>query len=485
MPSCFLVFPTHLYENDIVVQNASSWDDVYVIEEPLFFYDSKERPYKTHKLKIAYMRACMKNYVDYLKPHLKNVHYIDWNQAKTFKTSSFTQVHCYDPLDVILEARLKKTYPNITIHRELPNFIASSKDVDVYGKRRTFSHKTFYDLMKNKLDILQNTPNYDQENREQLPSSVQPPIPLKFRNTHYQEAIDYVCRHSQFKNHPGTCSFDTLSSYPCTFKDAQANLEFFIKHRLHSFGMYQDAIHDQHSFLFHSNLSSQLNVGILTPHQIVKIVYRHQKNTAMNNIEGFLRQVIGWREYMRFIYTMRNEHTLPTNHWKATQKLRWDVWYGRQTTAIDPLTTEIKKCIEYGYAHHIVRLMVFLNIMVLCDVHPQQIIKWFMECCAIDAYTWIMHGNIYAMGWYDTRFMKKPYISTSRYMLTMSNYKKGSWCKEWDALFYVFLHRHQQDLIRTSKVYLRNLRYFEKKDPKEQASIIQTAHRAMMQLVGE
>ena len=94
---------------------------------------------------------------------------------------------------------------------------------------------------------------------------------------------------------------------------------------------------------------------------------------------------------------------------------------------------------KYAYAHHIVRLMIFLNMFILMRIHPQDIYKWFMSCCSIDAYPWVMYSNIYGMGWFDKRFTHKAYISSSNYILKMSDYKRGPWCQTWDDLY----HRHR------------------------------------------
>lgn len=469
MPS-FVVFPTHLYEDSLVTRE--NWENIYIVEHPLFFYDAKDRPYRTHKLKIAYLRACMKAYQDYLvnDRKLSNVQYIEYSQATQKKFIG--HIHCYDPLDTVLETRLKKSYPNITIHTDLPNFVADTKDVLSYSKRTSYSHKTFYDFMKQKSGILKNVKNYDTMNRDRLPASIEIPSILNFGNSYQDEAIKYVNGHPQFKKHVGTCDRDILSKYPCTFKDAKANLQHFLKMKLSNFGAYEDAIHTQHVYVFHSNISSQLNVGLLTPQQVVDAILHYKPYVAMNNIEGYIRQVIGWRDYMRFVYKVVD---VSANQWSATRSLNWDVWYGKKESPIEPLTQEIKKCIEHGYSHHIVRLMVFLNIMVLCEVNPHDICQWFSECCAMDAYPWVMYSNIYAMGWYDARFMKKPYLSTSRYLLNMSNYKRGTWCLFWDALFYAFLHQHKNQFVGSSKIYWRNLTYFEKKDNAARMDILRTA----------
>lgn len=467
----FIVFPNTLYE--CIHEAMKEADCIYLVEEPLFFYDVKLRHFKYHKLKIAYMRACMKCYYDYLSNqrflNKTAIKYIDYDDVKEY--GFFKDVHnatTFFPVDITLTQKYKHIANDrgftIEFIQDLPNFIASTSELETYSKRKSYSHKTFYDTMKNKLDILNGWANYDKENRQAIPGDVSPPPIQLYKNHHYEDAVKYVITHGQFSKHVGECNLDVLRQYPITLQDAKKHLKLFLKSRLHDFGKYQDAISSNDVFLWHGNISCVLNNGLLKPHDVIKAAIDHAKLSEIppNSLEGFIRQVIGWREYMRFIYLFgANETTLP-NHWKATRSLNWDVWYGRVPCVIEPLNNEIKKCLHNGYAHHIVRLMFFLNVFVMCCVKPEDIVQWFMEVCSIDAYPWVMYSNICSMGWYDTRFMKKPYISTSNYILKMSNYKKGNWTKIWDCLFYGFLKQNEDLLLSTSRIYLMNVNHFKR-----------------------
>lgn len=198
-----------------------------------------------------------------------------------------------------------------------------------------------------------------------------------------------------------------------------------------------------------------INIRLLYPSYIVDQI--SSVDTDITNKEGFLRQVVGWREYMRYLYEYHYDE-INANHFLSLNKLpkKWTNF------GLEPFDNEMKKGIEYGYSHHIIRLMVFLNLFVMMQIDPNDVYTWFMENIALDAYDWVMRSNIYCMGWYFTGAMVKPYISTSNYLLKMGNYPKGDWCKIWDALFYNFLSQNKHKLIGGSRVYLHNLVYYEK-----------------------
>merc|ERR1719169_185324 len=141
---------------------------------------------------------------------------------------------------------------------------------------------------------------------------------------------------------------------------------------------------------------------------------------------------------MRYLYSFQRERLLESNapgNFKTFKD--WASWYAGKTGLV-PFDVEVRKALTCGYSHHIVRLMVFLNLFTLLGIHPSLIVKWFMEVVAIDAYDWVMVSNIYAMGYYYPAAMTKPYLSASNYLCRMTNYPKdGTWDTLWDGLFYV------------------------------------------------
>lgn len=162
----------------------------------------------------------------------------------------------------------------------------------------------------------------------------------------------------------------------------------------------------------------------------------------LNSLEGFIRQVIGWREYMRGVYRLTGRQQRCRNFWGHTHPMPRALYQG--TTGIDPVDTVIRRVLRHAYCHHIERLMVLGNFMLLCEIHPDAVYRWFMELF-IDAYDWVMVPNVYGMSQFADGGLSttKPYISGSNYILKMSNFRKGAWCAVWDALYWRFIDLHR------------------------------------------
>jgi len=228
---------------------------------------------------------------------------------------------------------------------------------------------------------------------------------------------------------------------PTNRKTALIWLDDFLQYKFIDFGNYEDAIRSENNFLFHSALSPVLNMGIITPLEVVNkaIEFSDKNNVPINSIEGFIRQIIGWREFIRGIYHCKGEEEIKSNFWNHNRKLTKD-WY-EGTTGIKPLDDTIKDCVKYGYTHHIPRLMIICNIMNLSRIHPDEIYKWFMEMF-VDSSDWVMVPNVYGMGTFADGgiFATKPYSCGSNYIIKMSNYKKDDWADIVDGLYWMFMN---------------------------------------------
>jgi deoxyribodipyrimidine photolyase-related protein len=228
---------------------------------------------------------------------------------------------------------------------------------------------------------------------------------------------------------------------PTNRKDSLEWLDFFLENKFSKFGGYEDAIRFENNFLFHSALSPVLNMGLLTPDEVVNKALEFSKTHSIpiNSLEGFIRQIIGWREFIRGVYHYKGNEEIKSNYWKHDRKLT-NHWY-EGTTGITPLDDAIKDCIKFGYTHHIPRLMIICNIMNLSKIHPNEIYKWFMEMF-VDSSDWVMVPNVYGMGTFADGgiFATKPYSCGSNYILKMSNYKKDSWCDIVDGLYWKFMN---------------------------------------------
>jgi deoxyribodipyrimidine photolyase-related protein len=190
-------------------------------------------------------------------------------------------------------------------------------------------------------------------------------------------------------------------------------------------------------------LTPVLNIGLLTPQEVVDraLEFAEKNDVRISSLEGFIRQIIGWREFMYLMYVRHGVEMRNSNHFNHRRDIPESFWTAE--TGIGPIDLVIERVIETGYAHHIERLMVLGNFMLLSHFKPEQVCDWFMELF-IDAYDWVMVPNVYGMSQFADGgiFTTKPYISGSNYVKKMSDYTTGNWCQTWDGLFWNFIDRH-------------------------------------------
>ena len=205
--------------------------------------------------------------------------------------------------------------------------------------------------------------------------------------------------------------------------------------------------------MFHSCLSSSINIGLLNPLEIIKELKKIKHKIPINSYEGLIRQYF-WREYQRYCYIFLDKwHN--SNYFNNTKKLTKE-WYNG-TTGIDPIDDAIKDAFNIGYLHHIRRLMFVANFMNISGINHEEGRKWFTEF-ALDSYDWVMYQNI-DMGFFSSggKTMKRPYISSSNYIIKMSNYKKGNWSIKWDTLYKNFINT-QKDKLYKYRYYFPQLK---------------------------
>ncbi|CAA0212365.1 cryptochrome/photolyase family protein [Tenacibaculum maritimum] len=450
-----LLFPNQLFESSPLFKNKAPF---YLVEEYLFF-----KKYAFHKQKIAFHRATMKQYACFLRDH-KNfeVEYIEASEAVsdirkllfTLKEKGVQQIHYIDPIDDWLQKRLdKKIVENgmSAIKYDSPLFLNAKEDLKPFFKKdkKKFYQTAFYIEERKKRNILIDAKGkpiggkwtFDKENRKKYPVKKRPPLLTYPRNSpSYEEAKKYV--EKEFINNYGNLT--TTPLYPTNFKEAKNWLDQFFHVRFVDFGIYEDAIVRENSILNHSVLTPMLNIGLITPKHIINscLKYVKKNNIPINSTEGFIRQIIGWREFIRGMYQCKGGEERTTNFWKFKRKIPASFYKG--TTGIKPVDETIQKVLKTGYCNHIERLMILGNFMMLCEFHPDEVYKWFMTLF-IDAYDWVMVPNIYGMSQFsDGGLMAtKPYISGSNYLMKMSNYKKGEWQATWDGLFWRFMNKYR------------------------------------------
>ena len=471
-----LLLPHQLYYPNLALSKSRP---VVIARDPLFFKDKKHTAI-FHKQKILLHLLSIESFSKELKNYGYNVTIIDENQITApnyyetyLKENSITEVHYIEHHDYLVEKRLTNTLKKLNIkpHRyDTPGFINTKDEINEYfnDKKKLFL-SSFYQNERKKLNILVDSENrpeggkwsFDSENRKKLPKKIK--IPLTQRQTYNKSSFENSVQHISDKYGENYGSIDSFN-YPVNREQAKQCLIFFLEKKFANFGAYEDAISTEHRFIFHSVLSPALNIGLLTPIEVVNtsIDYAKENDIPLNSLEGFIRQIIGWREFIRGIYQTKGSYQRNSNYWKFTKKIPSSFYTG--DTGIIPVDDTIKNIMKYAYGHHIERLMILGNIMCLLRYDPNDIYRWFMELF-IDSYDWVMVPNIYGMSQFsDGGLMStKPYISGSNYILKMSDYKKGEWSLVWDALYWNFIRDYRSFFEKNPRMSMMT-KLYDKKD---------------------
>ncbi len=465
--SVTLIFPHQLFGQHPAVHNSRP---VWLMEEILFF-----KQYNFHKQKLVLHRASMKSYAAQLQKKKVKVSYAEAVDAfadvrlliAELAKQEVTEIHYADTVDNWLEKRIQTTAAKHAIkliRYPSPNFLNQPEDVQEYfDKRKKYFQTDFYTWQRKQRKILLE-PNgqplggkwtFDTENRSRFPRhQTLPNISIPPDNNFVKEAKAYIDQH--FSTNYGEM---TNFIYPVDHITAEQWLDEFLQNRFARFGIYEDAMVANEHFLYHSVLTPMLNIGLLQPGQIIDkaIAAAVVHEVPLNSLEGFIRQVMGWREFVRLVYIREGSKQRRTNYWGFTRKIPASFWSG--TTGILPVDTVIKKVLKTGYSHHIERLMVLGNFMLLCEFDPDEVYRWFMELYA-DSYDWVMVPNVYGMTQFaDGGLMTtKPYISGSNYLLKMGDWPKkqdgqeSDWTAIWDSLFWRFMHVHRSFFLSNPRL---------------------------------
>ncbi len=464
---------------DIPIFMAESWD--------LCTYQ------KHHKLKIVLFLSAMRAYRDELKKNGYSVNYkeldengkeLSFEDHLNKSLNKVKELITFEIEDKFFEKRIQELCQEKNIEWTIiksPMFVTGRKEFrDIVGSKKPFM-KTFYEESRKRQNILLEEGgapmggkwSYDTENRKKMPKDVIPNEPPTFdKNPHVKTVEKLVDKH--FKKHPGELGENW---FPTTRKGNLKALNYFLKNNLKDFGKYQDAISDKSPFLFHSLLSPGINMGLITPDEVVakatQYYFENASEVPLSSIEGFIRQVIGWREFVRGIYQVYSKKQETTNFFKHKRKMT-DVWYTGET-GVPPVDAAIKRAIKYGYNHHIERLMVLSSLMLLCEIHPKQVHDWFMEMY-VDTSDWVMGPNVYGMGQFSDGgiFATKPYICGSNYLLKMSDHKKGDWCDSVDGLYWQFIDKKREFFVKNPRMKMM-VSSFDKMDSEKKKRIFTAA----------
>lgn len=495
MERAVIIFPQQLDSRQMILDSGNP---VYLVEEYLFF-----RQFRFHKMKLAYHRATMKAYSRDLMKRGIQVNYIDSGHPLSeirqlilhLKQRGVRQIDFIDPTDDWLQKRIIQSCEENGLRWEEYSsslFILNKAERSEAfpASKENYHLYNFYRQQRIKRNILieEGGPkggkwSLDVENRKKYPSRKTPP-PIQFpQNTDFwKEALDYVER--KFPQNPGRLSANPL--YPVNREQSLVWLQDFLDNRFLEFGDYEDAMLGRESFLNHSVLTPMLNTGLLRPEEVLDaaLSFGEKHKVPLNTLEGFVRQILGWREFMRGMYESKGQFMRTRNYWKHKRKIPESFYSG--TTGIEPVDQTIRKVLNTGYCHHIERLMVLGNFMLLCEFDPDEVYIWFMELF-IDAYDWVMVPNVYGMSQFADGglFATKPYISSSNYVLKMSDYKKGKsapdWTEIWDALFWEFMHKHRIDMARNPRMAAL-LKNFDKMPEEKKRKMREVKHAFLERL---
>ena len=451
----FLILPNQLFAEI----KEMEIDNLIIYEAKKYFTD-----YKYNKKKLLLHRASMKNFQQEVKSEFGelNVSYYEYVTDLEKIIKDLNSLCLFDPINQELKTEIKEIADQYGVELEIlesPNFLTSrAKNKEYFADNKFFQHK-YYQMQRKRLDILIDKDDkpvggkwsFDSKNRKKFPKDIKIPGLPDFNNNFIDEAKKYV--EDNFAENPG--SLEDFA-YPVSRGDAEKLLADFLENKLEKFGDYQDGFEKEIVFGFHSLISSSLNIGLLDPAEVVSEVldYYHENEDKLplSNVEGFIRQIIGWREYVRALYDLESENMIESNYFGHDRKLPASFYQAK--TGIEPVDDSIKKAVDYGYCHHIERLMVLGNFFLLNELDKDQVFNWFMEIF-IDTYEWVMFANIYGMSQYSyPEMMTKPYISSSNYILKMSHYQKGDWAEIWDGLYWRFIDKNRDKFSNNPRMGL-------------------------------
>jgi deoxyribodipyrimidine photolyase-related protein len=397
-------------------------------------------PYHSHKLVL--LLSAMRHYRNNIEKSDKKIIYASLDQTLHF-TQTLKRIIVENDVTVLMWMKSSDTAPNHNLtdlsnelnidHEMYPNGMFLTPEAELrewFDRQKSPLMENFYHWQRQRTGILMANDkptggrwNYDAENRQPLPKNgvEVPALPFLINDNITKQVIDDVRQY--FPTHPG---IDSDFWLPVTHQQATQWLGSFISERFSKFGPYEDAMKDGEPFLFHGVLSPLINCGLLSVQQVIDAVLDVYKSKAVliESVEGFIRQLIGWREYMYGLYLV--EPTMITENYFGFTKQLEDWWYtadGLDQDLPPPVLGALRTVHTYGYNHHIERLMVLGNWFLLNEYDPQSVYRWFSSMY-VDAYEWVMVPNVIGMSQYADggRTATKPYISGGNYLQKMGRW---------------------------------------------------------------
>lgn len=480
----FLIFGDQLFPNQYY-RNLKEFQFLTIEAKNLYQH------FNYHQTRIIFLFSAQRHKrIELIKEGLKvdhisinqdfNLSYLEKLQKYCLK-NKVKELHCFEKEDKFFRKAIinfcQENQISLTTYTS-PLFINTHQDFkDYLSRHKKPFMKTFYEESRVKYNILVDKSkmpiggkwSFDDENRSKLKKGVKvPPIPSFPIDEITKEVINEV--ELLFPNSPSAelSKYPERFIFPVTRDDALFDLDYFLKYKLNDFGEFEDAISSDEKFIFHSLLSPLINIGLLTPKEVIDhtLLFAKKHRPPLNSVEGFIRQILGWREFVRGIYNEFSEVYEDRNFFNHQRRLKAEFYQGK--TDILPLDNVINKVNQYAYTHHIERLMILSNIMLLLEVHPKNVHAYFNEMF-IDSMDWVMGPNVFCMGQFSDGgiFATKPYICGSNYIIKMSNYKKDEkWCEDIDALYWSFIY-HKIEFFKSQPRLSMMVSLISKMDPKK------------------
>jgi deoxyribodipyrimidine photolyase-related protein len=423
-----------------------------------------------------------------------NLQSFDKNIQSLIAKHQFTHFEYQQPDEFRLDELLKKFCSTISIGTSVvdsEHFYTTRTDLaDFFEGKKTFILENFYRMLRKKHDVLMEGGqpltgkwNYDSENRKKLPKNHKPTAPLVFANN-VSEILEEV-------NKTDIQTIGTIDAaafvWQINRKQSLELLDFFIDECLHLFGSYQDAMTPNEWSLYHSRLSFSMNIKMISPKEVIdKAIEAYQANPdkiEYNQLEGFVRQIIGWREYMRGIYWLQMPEYASMNFFNNQEKLPDWFWTGK--TKMNCLKDAINQSLNFAYAHHIQRLMITGNFALLAGVHPDEIDAWYLGIY-IDAIEWVEITNTRGMSQFADGGIvgTKPYVSSASYIDKMSHYcgscfykkevKTGDKACPFNSLYWNFYDKNEDKLGKNPRIGMM-YNVWRKMKPEAQSALLEQA----------
>ncbi len=468
---------------------------------------------KHHIQKLVAVFDAMRKFARELVKKGHNVNYLKLNDPDNQFTItenlkqicanvSAKELHYQLPDEYRVDQELKKLRNEIgiTIHSTDTNHFLTTREEfgEFFQGKKTFLMENFYRHMRVKHQILldsANKPiggkwNFDQENRKKVPKNhVIQTVPLLSKNV--SEIIDEI-------QLAGIKTIGQISpvefSWTTTREEALELLEDFVTQALPLFGSLQDAMTENHWYLYHSRLSFAMNVKLISPLEVIKRVEKayleNPEFYELNQIEGFIRQILGWREYMRGVYWSQMPEYAELNFFENKRTL--PSWFWTGDTKMNCLKHAIRQSLEHAYAHHIQRLMVTGNFALLAGIHPDEVDNWYLGIY-IDAFEWVEITNTRGMSQYADGGIvgSKPYVSSAAYINKMSDYcgnchyshdkKVGEKACPLNSLYWNFFDQHTEKLRSNPRLGMM-LNVWNKMSNEDRSAILSQASSYLKQI---